>query len=346
MPKGGKTPDNLYERNGTWYVRFEVRGREVRRSLRTSVLAEAKKRRDKLKAEAEHFRFHGEDRKSWKDAVLAWTESGPEIAAGTMKRYLVSLGQVRGILDDLYLDQITTRTIARIANRSGVTNATRRRDLTAVSVVLRWCVSQEWIEINPARSWDRSVIKERRDPIALPTPYDIDCAVAAAPGNFARLIRFAQYTGMREEECASLEHNEISSQRRAAQLSKTKTNRPRAVALDERALGTLSGTPINMRTRYVFWHGAGDRYANVSSRFGEIMRRAVAAAKSESRPVPRRFRFHDLRHWYAVDDLRRGNSIYTLQQQLGHSSIKTTELYLAFLTPAEQDAAKRGSAQE
>jgi site-specific recombinase XerD len=39
--------------------------------------------------------------------------------------------------------------------------------------------------------------------------------------------------------------------------------------------------------------------------------------------------FHDLRHWYAVDYLQRGGSIYTLLQILGPSSIKTTELYLA-----------------
>ena len=75
------------------------------------------------------------------------------------------------------------------------------------------------------------------------------------------------------------------------------------------------------------------------------MKRAQAKAKSEKRAVPRAFRFHDLRHWYAVDYLRRGGSIYTLQQILGHSSIKTTELYLAYLTPNEQEQAKAGSAQ-
>jgi integrase/recombinase XerD len=56
---------------------------------------------------------------------------------------------------------------------------------------------------------------------------------------------------------------------------------------------------------------------------------------------PRRFRFHDLRHWYAVDYLRQGGSIYHLQGILGHRSIKTTEIYLDFLTPEEQEAVKR-----
>jgi len=62
---------------------------------------------------------------------------------------------------------------------------------------------------------------------------------------------------------------------------------------------------------------AGERYANVSSRFAAIRSRAGRTVKP--------FRFHDLRHWFAVDYLRRGGSIYDLQKILGHSSIRTTE---------------------
>lgn len=338
-PGGG---DNLYKRDGVWYARVQVSGKDVRRSLRTGSRAEAKKRLQEVLADAQHVRFYGEARHRWQDAVVAWVESAPEISPGTLKRYQTSLRQVRGLLDGLFVDEITIRMIARIASRSGVSNATRRRDLTAVSIVLRWCVSQGWREDNPAKAWDRSVIKERRDPIVMPSEDDIDCYVALAPGNFAQMIRFAQYTGMREEECASLERREIDRARQAAQLSRTKTNRPRAVPLDERALGTLAGTPTSLRTTFVFWHEPGDRYANVASRFSEIRRRAIARAKSEKRAPPRRFRFHDLRHWFAVDYLRAGGSIYDLQQILGHASIKTTELYLDFLTPDEQRTAKHG----
>lgn len=50
---------------------------------------------------------------------------------------------------------------------------------------------------------------------------------------------------------------------------------------------------------------------------------------------------HDLGHLYAVEFLRGGGSIYDLQQILGHASIKTTKIYLDFLTPEEQRIAKR-----
>lgn len=45
------------------------------------------------------------------------------------------------------------------------------------------------------------------------------------------------------------------------------------------------------------------------------------------------------RHTY----LRAGGNIYTLQQILGHASIKTTELYLDHLTPDEKHTAKYGA---
>ena len=337
---------NLVKRNGIWYARREVRGRDIRRSLRTASLAEAKKRLKKALADLDHFAFYGEERHTWKAAVVEWAKEAPRsIKPATLQRYLVSIGQLRPFLDDLYVDEVTTKTISRIARRGGVTNATRRRDLTAVSVVLRWCVAHEWREDNPARTWDRSIIAERRDPIVLPSDYDIDCVVAAAPRNFAKLIRWAQYTGMREEECASLERREVDLRRCAAQLSRTKTDRSRSVPLDERAVGTFSGTAAHLKSPYVFWHGEdGERYLNVSSRFAAVRAAAQRRAAAEKRPVPRRFRFHDLRHWYAVDYLRSGRgSIYELQKILGHASIKTTELYLDFLTPEEQGAAKRSA---
>jgi integrase/recombinase XerD len=111
-------------------------------------------------------------------------------------------------------------------------------------------------------------------------------------------------------------------------------------SLDERALSAIAGTAPRLGSPYVCWHGTGDRYLNVSSRFGAIFKAAQRKARIERQPIPRRFRFHDLRHWYAVDFLRRGGSIYRLQQLLRHSSIKTTEIYLRYLTPEEAERSK------
>jgi integrase/recombinase XerD len=290
---------------------------------------------------ADHARFHKEDRVSWKAAVVAWAEHGVGgIKPKTLQRYQVSLRAMRPYLDHLYLDEIGRKKMAEIARRTGVTNATRRRDLTAVSMVLQFCIAQGWIEANPAREWDRRTIKERRDPIVLPDPRDIDYVVALAPGNFAKLVRFAQYTGMRQDEIVTLERRQVRGAK--LDLTKTKTTKARTIELDERAVGTLAGTVPYVGKPWVFWHGEGERYRNVASRFRELVRRAAARAEKEKRPF-RPFRFHDLRHLYAVEALRRGKGIYDLQQHLGHASIKTTEIYLDHLTAEEARRARAGA---
>lgn len=341
--------DHIYPRGkrGILWGRIQVDGKDIRRSLRTIDRKEARKRRDKMIAEAEHIRFHGEERHTWKQAVVEWAAVF-EGADRTKGRYLTSLGQLDGILGSLYIDEITGRTIAKIAKRPGITNRTRKNDLTAVSSVLAYCVSQLWREDNPAKAFDRTVIKTRHHPIVLPEAWEIDAMVQEAPGNFSAMICFAVYTGMRQEEIASLKRDQVDRQREAANLRKTKRGRVRSVPLDERALTVISETTPRLNCPWVFWH-PGDkaddpatRYLNVSSRFGVIRARVRRKAKEDGKPVPRHFKFHDLRHWYAVDYLRKGGNIYDLQKILGHSSIKTTELYLDYLTPEEAERAKRG----
>lgn len=342
-------PDNLYKRDGKYYARVQVNGRDLRKSLRTGIYAEAKKRLRKKLDELSHAKFYGEERHTWKAAVGKWTmEYLPSIKPNTAKRYLVSLGQLSSLLDERYVDEITRKKVAEIVSRrkaAAVTNATIRRDLTAMSSVLKNCMAWGWIEENPAKTYDRSVIAERRAPITLPSDQDIDLVVADCPGNLARLVRHAQYSGMREEEIGSLERTQIHEKRKQITLTETKTSRARAVPMDDRLAGTVLGTPRYLHSAVLYWHGEGVRYANIASRFAAITARVAARQKAAGKPF-RRFRFHHLRHWYAVDYLKRGGNIYVLQKILGHSSIKTTELYLAYLTPEEQQRAKFGPGTE
>ena len=326
-------PRNLYRRNGIWWGRIQLAGSDRRRSLRTRDRAEAAKRlkawRDRLIA-AHHF---GIERHSWREAVVRYTtEIMPgAVKPGTAKRYVVSLRMVDPILGDLHLDEIDRSVLAKVAGRKGASNATRRRDLTAVSSVLRAAVSWGWLDSNPARDYDRGVIPERRDPITLPTYDDINTLIAACPNIMLRaIVQVLVGTGMRLEEVGGLERRNLDLTRKAITLDRTKTSRPRAVPMSAQIVGTLQALPVNLKCRWVFWHDDGERYVNLSSQLARITKRAGVT-----------FRRHDLRHRYAVDYLRAGGSIYTLQLLLGHKSIRTTEIYLDYLTPDQQMVAKR-----
>lgn len=260
------------------------------------------------------------------------------VKPSVLARYLISLSNVREVLDDLSVEEVTTKTIAEIVRTrrsAGVSNATIKRDLTAVSSVLVYSCAQGWIEENHAKAYDRAVIKERTHIIVLPTDAAIDQFVAFCPPMFGRLVRVAQYTGLRQNELETLEWGQYRN--RTIDLWKTKTDSPRAVPCDDRAAGTIEGTPRKLNCPYVFWHGDGEPFKAVKSQHRDLMNRAEKA-----KAISRRFRFHDLRHWYAVDYLRRGGAIYDLQHVLGHKSITTTERYLKFLTPEQQRNAKYG----
>jgi integrase len=332
-------PENLYKRGETWWVRVKSNGREFRKSLRTGTLSVARKRAKVFIEDIDARTHDGEKR--WEEAVIEWRKS-VEVKESTRERYQISLRNCDPFLKHKYLSEVNKSLLGEIvsAQRSaGLTNATIRRNLTAISSVLDVAEGLDWIDGNPARDYARR-LKERRDPITLPREEDIDFVVQGAPGLFAKMIRFAQYTGMRLEECASLKWGQVRGN--VIDLTRTKTNTPRSFEMNEEAGGTLKGTEKHHKHPYVFWHHDGQRYHNVSSQFRRIMRQCIAAKEKAGEPfMP--FRFHDLRHWHAVNDLRRGNSIYTLQQNLGHSSIKVTEIYLAHLTPEERTVAQKGA---
>lgn len=57
--------------------------------------------------------------------------------------------------------------------------------------------------------------------------------------------------------------------------------------------------------------------------------------------IKKRFGFHCFRHTYATLQLANGTDIYTVSRMLGHTSIKTTEIYTRVLDPKKKEAANR-----
>jgi integrase/recombinase XerD len=111
--------------------------------------------------------------------------------------------------------------------------------------------------------------------------------------------------------------------------------------------------PATLETRALFWYRppkgkrrlgdpAAGPYSQISSNFGRIVEATAAKAQKQEQDF-RPFRFHDLRHVHAVNWLKSGRSIYVLQQRLGHTSVKTTEMYLAYLTPDEKQKVMFGT---
>jgi integrase/recombinase XerD len=335
--KRNKRERNLYQRNGAWHLRAIINGVEVRESLHTRDVKTAKEHRDRRLEELNRAHHHGQHRITWHDACVAWAEHiAGQIAPSTAKRYAVSLQQCDSVLggyDVAAIDGGALNALIAARRSTGATPATVRRDLTAISRVLEFAEAQDWREGNPTLS-KRRLLKERREPITLPDPVDVEQMIAVCSLRFGALVRAAWLTGARQDELVRLKWRAINLKARTAEII-GKGDKRRVIDLSDAAFAHIAAQPRVIGRELVFTKGDGSAFAQAASDFTHFRRLLPKDA--------RRFRYHDLRHLFAVEALRDGMSLYDLAAHLGHTSVKTTEsVYLAFLTPEQERAAKRG----
>jgi integrase/recombinase XerD len=354
--KGGrkrKAPKNTEWRGDTLHGRIRIKGKLHRWSLRTDEVELARKivaeDIERLKAAA----FHSGTRVKYIDLVSAWGEQHilHQVGARTAKRYLVSLEQLESFLLDLFVDEIDDAKIKEIidARRAGgVSTATIRRDLTALASVLDYGEATP----NPARI-RATKLKERRDPIILPEIAHVERVINRAPAMIGAITAAALHTGCRQEELVTAERARLDHVHKQLTVI-GKGNKLRVIQLNAPAYAVLSGVPPHLRSKLLFWQETVDDAGKVgvgplrdlAGRFAKLVKATAKAARKEGADF-RPMTFHHLRHRYAVDYLkRREGTIYDLQQQLGHSSVATTEIYLRYLSPEEVRAAKFGAPQE
>jgi integrase len=339
-----KHQTGIYTRPGSpsLWGRIQIDGHEHRRSLRTADQEEAGRRYDAWRTEIERLAQGGAE--TWQDAVVRWsTEVLPSsVKPAVQRRYLASIAMLDPVFGELRLAQITTRTIANyVSSRSGkVSNATIRRDLTALSRLLSACCAWGWLDTNPAKAFDRSICAEPKRVFRPPTPEEFATLLTYAPAGMQPVLRFLDQTGCRLDEGAHLQRHGIDWEKRVITVH-GKTG-PRAIAFS-----TSGGdvTPIlaaavpHVRSPYVFRNRDGQPYKQMSTNYQEVVGRAIYAEAEAGRTF-RKFRIHDLRHGFAIRWLRNGGSIYELKDHLGHTTVSTTEIYLRYLTHGEQEQAK------
>lgn len=193
------------------------------------------------------------------------------------------------------------------------TGATVKRNLVAPSSVANFPIDEGYWEENPVLPRLKR-IKERRNPIVLPRPEDVAKVIARAPGLFATMIAAARATGARQAELAGAVRG-ARLDRAAKRLTVIgKGNKLRVIDLEPfGGAAIFDGLPEGIAKAPLFWHGNGERYENIASRFA-LFTAEIAAAD----PDFVRFRFHDLRHLHAVDRREiasRGNSSASLAGQ-------------------------------
>jgi len=220
-------------------------------------------------------------------------------------------------VSDISPSSIEKFKMARLADK--VQPTTVNSDLRHIKMFFSWLERIEnRIPFNPVKRVKMFSIPQTQTPVFSIETFE-RLMVVLVP--WARpFVQFAFATGMRRGELISLRWIDIDRERRIAYIRnqvsfKTKTNRERAVPLNDLALAALPGTTGDL----VFTRG-GEPIDE--RRIEEVFKWAVTAAGLHPK-----LHLHSLRHSFCTILLENGASITDVATIAGHSTIAVTERY-------------------
>ena len=135
------------------------------------------------------------------------------------------------------------------------------------------------------------------------------------------IIKLLYGCGLRLSELLHLKISDINSERMLVHIKNSKGNKDRAVMLSPVLLEDLRNYFKAYHPKvYLFEGQSGGMYSEKSVQ--TVVKVAATKAGIQKTVTP-----HTLRHSFATHLLENGTDIRYIQQLLGHSSVKTTEIY-------------------
>ncbi len=222
------------------------------------------------------------------------------------------------------LDEIKTADIDQYASR-GLTKGHAPKTVNNHLIILRRCLAT-------AIEWDIPLQMPRIHPLRVPPqgfrflpPEKIDQIVQCADEPWRTMIALAADTGLRFSELIALDWSDVDFAARRLTVRRgcvkgifdsPKNNRVRHMRLTAEAVAALDALPH--RTGLLFTHNG--KVIN-----DETARRhlAIACRLAGIEPIG----WHVLRHSFASELARRGASIYSIKELLGHCDVQVTMRY-------------------
>lgn len=356
--------------NGKLYTYWEARittgrnpgtGKQVQRSITGKTQREVREKMQAVAVAVDAGTYTPPEKMTVGEWLDVWARDylgsvKPSTAAiyrGNIKNHIKpALGAVR--LYDLH-----PHTVQALINRLGLAPSSVRLAYKVLYMALEKAVALDYIPKNPAEKCElpRSEPEEVR-------PLDDEQVAAllnAARGTaIENLVQLALFTGARLSELLGLTWDcvgeatitinkqlaRVDVSRNGPFLSpkngKTRTLTPAPFVMDVLKKQRRAQTAARIKAG-VLWDNAYDLVFTTDTgaplgqdRAGNAFRAALSSAGLEG------VRFHDLRHTYAVNAIRAGDDIKTVQGNLGHASAAfTLDRYGHFTERMKQDSAER-----
>lgn len=178
------------------------------------------------------------------------------------------------------------------------------------------------------REWETIKIKRPRRNQKLPVVLSLEEVekLISATLNLKHkaLLALAYSSGVRREEAQQMKPSNIDSSRMCVNVTNGKGRKDRRTILSKKALELLRTYYKAVKPSVYLFESNQKKGGYLSgSTLDKIVKRSA-----EKAGIQKKISFHTLRHTFATHLLEAGVNIKLIQKFLGHSSIKTTMIYL------------------
>jgi integrase len=324
----------IYQRTGKkgayWYLDYAVDGRRLRKRVgRSKRLAELALADVQVKLERKELGFQAKDRglSEFIRDYLAYSKSNKALQSYERDTFII-----RNFTDFIKVDKLSAITPARLEaykvhrREDGAKLTTVNRELNTIKAMLNKAVAWGSLAQSPAKSVQK--FREPRRQVRYLSAEEVRAVLKAADDRLRPVIEVFLNTGLRRDELIHLTWADVDFKNRAVSVQSKdgwhpKDYEARHIPMTPRLKEVLEAQPRGAGG-FVFTGAAGTPLNGIT--LGASFRSLLRACGVKGASV------HTLRHTFASHLVMSGADLYTVQKLLGHSSIKTTEIY-AHLAP-------------
>jgi integrase/recombinase XerD len=355
-PKGARkrdrAPDNLYQREGVWWIRYNVNGRKIRRSLGTTSQREAKRLRDQILAKRSVAAKFGIEepipRKEWMfsevvEAWLKWREANGGFRAATVSSAeYVARGRIQPKFGNRPIADITVEDVEQFIAHLRSTKSERTREPLKRAYIAKICkylgtifgFAQKRNMLNGPNPFEQLDKKPTVGPgrdVRL-TEEEARCLLAKLSGETYYKVALALSTGLRWGEIHGLAWADIALDGQSSTITirrswrgdpKSESSATTIPISDDAAAILRQWTAEQGKAVYVFPSAKGE--LRTSPKRQEVI--AISKAAQEA-GITCKVTPHVFRHTFATWTYERVKDPRKLQRLLRHASFDTSMAYV------------------
>lgn len=208
------------------------------------------------------------------------------------------------------------RFLLKLQKDRNIKDATANRYRSMLNAIFSYAIREELIIRNPIKNI-KKYNEEARDIVLTVEEIDrlLDCCKLSSNKELYHIVLLALYTGMRFSEIISMEKSRLKNNIYSLTAAETKSKKSRKVVIHSECMKLL----LEFLELYSTDNDMVFKSKSIKGSFLSV--RKILGLEY--------VRFHDFRRTFATHLMERGVPATIIQNQLGHSTLRMTEVYLS-----------------